>query len=210
MSEQQVDIVKKKRGRPAGKSSRRKIILEVARASFANLGYAQTTIRKIAQEAGVDVALVSQYFGSKEALFSEVMSISKASLAKIEDAVKGAEAELGKRLTRTFLQLWESSPEESDPMLAMFRSSVVSETSALQLREFIQARLVDVIGPHLPSIPDKVERAGLAISMLVGVAIGRVIIGIPATKALPLERVVEMLAPPIQALLSDTILVTAD
>ncbi|MBN1630836.1 MAG: helix-turn-helix transcriptional regulator, partial [Thermoleophilia bacterium] len=56
-------------GRRPGRTRTRAQILESARQQFADFGYEQTTIRGVAEQAGVDPALVMHYFGSKEGLF---------------------------------------------------------------------------------------------------------------------------------------------
>ena len=66
---------KKKRagpGRPEGESFARERILRAAEAAFAEHGYAGTSLREIVKRAHVTQALVTYYFGSKEALFKEV------------------------------------------------------------------------------------------------------------------------------------------
>jgi AcrR family transcriptional regulator len=47
----------------------RKALLDAASRRFAQDGYASTTVRDIADDAGVNVALINRYFGSKEGLF---------------------------------------------------------------------------------------------------------------------------------------------
>ncbi|GAA1036507.1 TetR/AcrR family transcriptional regulator [Virgisporangium ochraceum] len=47
----------------------RKALLDAASRRFAADGYASTTVRDIAEDAGVNVALINRYFGSKEGLF---------------------------------------------------------------------------------------------------------------------------------------------
>src|ERR1700744_3072446 len=47
----------------------RQRLLQAARQRFAQDGYAATTVRDIAMEAGVNVALINRYFTSKEGLF---------------------------------------------------------------------------------------------------------------------------------------------
>ncbi|MFK3979319.1 TetR/AcrR family transcriptional regulator [Micromonospora sp. NPDC050397] len=47
----------------------RQLLLDAARRRFAYDGYAATTVRDIADEAGVNVALINRYFSSKEGLF---------------------------------------------------------------------------------------------------------------------------------------------
>jgi|KBSMisStaDraftv2_1062788.scaffolds.fasta_scaffold1020430_1 AcrR family transcriptional regulator len=67
--------MKKKRagpGRPEGESFAREKILRAAEATFAEHGYAGTSLRQIVARANVTQALVTYYFGSKDALFKEV------------------------------------------------------------------------------------------------------------------------------------------
>lgn len=69
---------------PAQKSQRdaqrtRAAILAAAQAAFSTRGYIDTGVRDITAAAGVNPALVSRYFGSKEALF-------EAALAELLDA----------------------------------------------------------------------------------------------------------------------------
>src|SRR5215468_4946904 len=47
--------------------------LEAATRRFATQGYERAGVREIAADAGVTAALVNRYFGSKEALFAEVI-----------------------------------------------------------------------------------------------------------------------------------------
>jgi AcrR family transcriptional regulator len=47
----------------------RQLLLDAARRRFASDGYTATTVRHIADDAGVNVALISRYFASKEGLF---------------------------------------------------------------------------------------------------------------------------------------------
>lgn len=59
-------------GRPEGASVARENILRSAEAAFAERGYSGTSLREIVRRAHVTQALVTYYFGSKEALFKEV------------------------------------------------------------------------------------------------------------------------------------------
>lgn len=59
-------------GRPEGISNVRDEILDAAEIEFANLGYAGTSLRNVADRAKVTQALINYYFGSKHGLFEEV------------------------------------------------------------------------------------------------------------------------------------------
>ncbi|WP_245673886.1 MULTISPECIES: TetR/AcrR family transcriptional regulator [Actinoplanes] len=54
-------------------ASTRQLLLDAARRRFAADGYSATSVRDIAGDAGVNVALISRYFTSKEGLFRECL-----------------------------------------------------------------------------------------------------------------------------------------
>ena len=65
--------IKRKAGRPASGGDKRLLIEKVARKAFASVGYDKTTIRLVAENAGVDPKLVMHYFGNKQKLFVATM-----------------------------------------------------------------------------------------------------------------------------------------
>jgi AcrR family transcriptional regulator len=190
-----------RRGRRPGTSTTRQAILDAARARFASDGYAATTIRRIAAESGVNPSLVMQFFTSKEELFAAVMSISPKSLARISTVFDGPDDHLGERVVRAHLEVWEGAPEDSEPMMAMLRGAIANEQAGSQLREFIQARLLDAMGAGRSNAPDAALRAGLASSMLVGIVVGRRLVGVPILADADTETLVAMVAPAIQSVL---------
>jgi AcrR family transcriptional regulator len=194
-----------RRGRRPGTSSSRQVILDAARARFAEDGYATTTIRKIAADAGVNPALIMQFFGSKEDLFAAVMSISQGALSRIDQAFEGPEHGLGERVTRAHLTLWESDPQDSEALLAMLRAAMSTPQAAGQLREFIQARLLKQLDLRLHNKHDAAVRSGLAASMLMGVVVGRRIVQVPVLAAEDLESVIRTIAPAIQLVLTGSV-----
>ncbi|WP_213814865.1 TetR/AcrR family transcriptional regulator [Glaciihabitans sp. dw_435] len=60
------------RGRDA--DATRSLLLQSARRRFALEGYGSTTVRDIARDAGVNVALINRYFESKEGLFEACLA----------------------------------------------------------------------------------------------------------------------------------------
>jgi AcrR family transcriptional regulator len=190
-----------RRGRRPGASTTRQAILDAARARFASDGFAATTIRRIAADAGVNPSLVMQFFTSKEALFAAVMSISSKSLERINTVFDGPDEHLGERVVRAHLEVWEGVPEDSEPMMAMLRAAITNEQAGAQLREFIQARLLNAMGAGRAKTPDAALRAGLASSMLVGVVVGRRVVGVPILAEADIETLVAMIAPAIQSVL---------
>ncbi len=195
-------LERRRRGRRPGPSGTRQAILDAARARFAKDGYALTTIRGIAADAGVDAALVMQFFGSKDELFAAVMSITPHAVSRIASAFDGPVDSLGERLTRAYLEVWEGEPQDSEALLAALRRAIASEQAAAQLREFVQVRLMESISPQLGADPDMLARLALASSMLIGVIVGRRIVQIPSLANEEAEALIARLAPAVQVILT--------
>ena len=69
-------------------------ILNAAEQMFATHGFAGTTLRKLVQEAGVNLAAVSYHFGSKEELHGAVIGrMAKVITARQLEALQALEAE---------------------------------------------------------------------------------------------------------------------
>lgn len=188
------------RGRRPGDSGSRKAVLDAARVRFAADGYAAASIRKIAADAGVDAALVMRFYGSKDDLFAAAMVIPPETAQVLSGALDGPVEEIGERLVRAFLGLW-TDDDAAAPLLATFRSAVTNEQAAVQLRGFIRARLLEVFVPRFPDVEDAPLRATLVSSTLLGVVVGRQIVGIDALVDAEFEEIVAILAPLVQQIL---------
>lgn len=189
-------------GRRPGTSTTRQAILDAARSRFADHGYGATTIRTVAEDAGVDASLVMQFFRSKDELFAAVMSLPPAALEKFSTAFTGPDDGLGERVVRAFLSAWEGDPELSEPLMAMLRGAIVNEQARVQLSDFIQGRLLDGAASSSGENADVALRAGLASSMLVGLVVGRRVVGVPTLANAEIEQMVSLVAPAIQSVLS--------
>ncbi len=77
-------------GRPEGSSDTRDEILDAAEESFSSLGFAGTTLQKIADRAQVTQALVTYYFGPKKDLYEQVFL--RRSLAIAQERIRRLEA----------------------------------------------------------------------------------------------------------------------
>src|SRR5450759_2075747 len=62
--------------RPRDARATRALLLAAALRRFTVDGYDATTVRQIAEDAGVNVALISRYFGSKEGLFEACLELA--------------------------------------------------------------------------------------------------------------------------------------
>lgn len=197
-----VPPARKRTGRRPGTTVSRAAILRSAQAKFGAHGFGGATIRAIAQDAGVDAALVHHFFLSKERLF----------LAAIRDALHpdqvreavlfggGGVCDMGSRLVSVFLGLWEGE-ETGLQMRSILRSAVTHDAAAKMLREFvIQEVLLPITQAAGGTQPE--TRASLAASQLVGLAMTRYIVELQPIASLTRQDVVDWAGPGIQRYLT--------
>ncbi len=166
----------------------------MARRQFAEKGFDQTSLRAIARDAGVDAALVTHFFGSKEGLFRATIEwpVDPDDLARriIGSGPRG----MSRRLTRAFLELWEDPPTRT-PLLAVIRRAATQEESARLVREFLHERVYRQLAVALGGGEDAALRIDFAMSQLIGLAVLRHVLRIEPIASLPLDEVVEQLTP---------------
>lgn len=190
-----------RRGRRPGPSTTRQTVLDAARRRFASDGFTRTTIRAIAADAGVDAALVMQYFRSKDELFGAVMSISPDTLDRIADAFSGPAESVGERAVRAHLAVWEGDQPDADALLSMLRGAIANEKANTVLREFIESRLPEVVERSSADERDAAIRVALAASMLIGIVVGRRVVQVSLLAEDEVEAIVQRVGPALQALL---------
>jgi AcrR family transcriptional regulator len=189
-------------GRRPGKSGAREAILDAARENFAALGFASTSVRRIAQDADVDAALVHHYFGTKQQLFVAAMELPINPLDIIQRELTGPRDEMGARLIRTFLTVWDTEPTSSRGK-ALLRSAMLHEQSAAMLREFIGMIVGEVT--RTVDIPDAHIRAPLVASQLLGLALLRYVIEVEPIASMDADTLIAAVAPNLQRYLAGTL-----
>ncbi|MEY8097168.1 TetR family transcriptional regulator [Falsihalocynthiibacter sp. S25ZX9] len=187
-------------GRRSGPNTTRNDVLQAAQTRFAQDGFSATSIRKVAADAGVDPALVMQFYKSKDGLFAASLALSYEVQDRIAAAFDGPKERLGESLTQTFLSLWEES-SDTEALMATLRGATSNDFAAEQLREFVQVRLLSVIGPKFGDGQESARRVGVVISMLMGLVLTRDMIGIPLVKSLSRNEIATMIGPSIQSIL---------
>ncbi|WP_344881481.1 TetR family transcriptional regulator [Allokutzneria multivorans] len=173
MSTETQDNAPRRRGRrPAGEDTRR-ALLEAARRSFAENGFAGATVRAMATEAGVDAAMVNHWFGGKEGLFAAAMELPVDPKQISEMLLTGPLEEMGERIVRTFLGVWDGAG--GGAFVALMRSASSNENAARMLREFISTMVFGPIAKRVgPDRPDL--RASLCGTQIAGLGMVRYVI----------------------------------
>ena len=110
-----------RRGPRGAGADTRGAVLAAARARFAAHGYEATRLRDVAADAGVDVALVSYHFGSKDGLFAAALSLPVNPAQLVAELAGGGVDWLGERLVRRLLTLLDQ--RAGDCFVALVRSA---------------------------------------------------------------------------------------
>jgi AcrR family transcriptional regulator len=187
-------------GRPPGTSDTRERILESARNLFARNGIDKTSIRAIANDAGVDPALVHHYYGTKTKLFGAVIDIPIDPLDVIGPLREVPIERLGYVLPSILLSLWDS--EMGKGLIAMLRSILAGGEVSL-LRSFLQEVITAEVGPRVDDPPGSGRiRVQFVASQLVGVVMARYILELDPFKSLPVDQIAETIGPTLQRYLT--------
>lgn len=161
---------------PARRSSDTKAaILAAARTRFAAEGYRSTTIRAIAQDAGVDPALVMRYFGAKAGLFAAATDLG----LEIPDLTDSPSQEHGERLVAHFLARWDEGTPEGEVLMILLRSATTDADAAASMRALFARQLVPALRPLVDDESELPQRAGLVASQMLGLALTRSVLELP-------------------------------
>ena len=187
------------RGRRPGRPDSRQAVLDAARRRFLADGYQAVTMRSIAADAGVDAALVSYFFGSKQALFGAAMQLNANPAELIATALDGDLAGLPERLLRTLLAVWDD-PERGAPLRALVSGVGQEPAIARMMREVLEREMIAPIAKRIGG-PDAEFRAGVVAAQLSGIVFSRYLLQVEPVASASAERLVELLAPALARVL---------
>lgn len=175
----------------------RRRLLTAARDLFGEHGYDGVTVRMIAATAGVNVALVHRYFGSKAALFAEVLE-GEYVIQRVIAGV-GDPAPLPLRLARHVVRQTRLGP--TSPLPRMLDRSVGNEEVRRILREHFERLVVEPLVAQL-SGPDARIRATLAVTIIMGGGPVRRVLGLDDLRAADPDALTERMAAMFEAALA--------
>ena len=156
--------------RPRNAEATRAAILTAAQERFSRESYDDVGMRDIARDVGVDAALVSRYFGSKEDLFASVLD----SCSNGNELMDGPRAEFGRRVAHEVI-FKPAKEGKLKGLLIMLRS--VGSTKAMEIVQ--RTGTERFFNPFAEWVggEDAMLRARLAAATIMGMAISKEITG---------------------------------
>lgn len=165
-------------GRRPGNQDTRGQIITAARHAFAAKGFAGTSMRGIAADAGVDAALIHHYFDSKQQLFLATIAMPLEVLGFVEQVAAGNRSDLGERLVRTVLGVWDSELQPS--LVAAIRTALTDPVLTRSVAEFFTLEVIGHVLRRDDLPPEEANRrAGLVASQILGLLLGRYVLRLP-------------------------------
>ncbi|MEV0354283.1 TetR family transcriptional regulator [Nonomuraea sp. NPDC050680] len=169
-------------------------ILEAARKLFADLGFERTTIRAVAKAAEVDPALVMQYFGSKQGLFSAAVAIAPAPVAQGD----GGESDVDDLVEQLLGSLGLKMGELPQSSLAMMRSMLTHPEAGASARAVL-SRQIHQVGESIPG-GDARLRAALMTTIMLGVTVGHQLLELDELREASQADIARVLRPALRAI----------
>jgi AcrR family transcriptional regulator len=179
-----------------GQQSKQRII-DVAREHFKE-GYEKATVRAIAADAGVDVAMVYYFFDNKEGLFNAaVIDIPEHPLHQLAELLddQGADG-IGSRLVRRFIERWDEG-DTFEPLLTVWRSAAVHTLARKLLHDTLAGPVAERVRAEF-GVSDAVLRVELVASHLMGLAFARYQLRIEPMASAGVDELVAWVGPTVQ------------
>jgi AcrR family transcriptional regulator len=192
------------RGRPKGPSTTRADILAAANRRFLADGYDRVTLRAVANDAGVDVALVSYYFGSKKGLFGAAMALTANPAELLVREMKGPLNSLPERIVRTVVRTWDDP--EAGPALRTFFEALVREPEvARAFGEMMEKEMLPAIAERLGGGAEATRRAATMASQIGGLILARYVLRVEPIISMTPEQLARRMAPGLRAVLAQPV-----
>lgn len=120
---------------------KRRRVMESAKKAFAHHGFAGTNVNIVAQEAGISVGSLYQYFRTKEDIFLALIEYSHTLLASIIDEIFAREPAFFPRVEE-ILKVAVASSQSDPELLNLYIACTTEELAPLAAR--LSSRIEDV------------------------------------------------------------------
>lgn len=170
-------------------------ILEAARALFAEAGFERATIRAVAGRAGVDPALVMQYFGSKAGLFAAAARWSD----EHQTVLQAPREQVATAALQDLLEKFEGETADREAAVALMRNCLTHPEASRIVRDEVMCDRASAVAATLGG-DDAELRAGLLGACMIGLGMARYVLEIPAVAGASREDVERLFEPVLRAL----------
>lgn len=157
-------------------------------------------MRSIASEAGVDLALVSYYFGSKQGLLSAALALVANPADVLARVAEGDPVTFPQRALRALLSLWED-PDSGAPLRALVAGATHDTVVAGLLREMTERELIDKVAALIRGV-DARKRAGAFCAQIAGVIVTRYILRLEPLCSMTVDELVRLYSPSLRLTLT--------
>ena len=184
-----------------GQQSKQRI-LDAARKRFMSDGYERATVRAIAADAGVDVAMVYYFFDNKEGLINAAtLTGPQHPLHQLAMLLDEGTEQIGPRLVRRFIESWDAGVVY-EPLVALWRSAPIHPQARNVLLDSIAGPVAQRVATEF-GVADAELRVELVASHLIGLAFARYQLKIEPTASADIEDLVAWVGPTVQHYLAD-------
>ena len=168
----------------------RQALVRAAHELFESRGYDASTVREIGELAAVDPALIARYFGGKEGLYLATLEEKESPPPTLDPH------EIVPKL------LGHSEDPAGPPVPRAMVSPTLTDPMRDQIGAMLNHRLIEPIAAELASrgVADPELRAEILVSMVVGVGLTRAGGTLPHLAEAPIEDVLAVLEPLVEAL----------
>ncbi len=159
-------------------------------------------MRSVAMGAGVDLALVSYYFGSKKGLLSAALALAVNPADILGRAAEGEPALFPQRALHSLLRLWEDA-ESGAPLRALVAGAAHDAVVANLVKEMVEVELIDTIAARIGGANAR-KRAGAFCAQIAGLLVTRYILRLEPVASMRSDELIQLYSPPLRLVLTAT------
>jgi AcrR family transcriptional regulator len=164
-------------------------------------GYQSVSLRAIAADAGVDVALISYFFGSKRGLFGAVMTLEANPADVLRKLLAGDPISLPQRALSNMIALWDDETSGAGLRL-MLRGALNDPAITTVVREVVELEMIGAVAETLGGRRDDRRRAAAFGTVMSGILFSRYVLETEPVKSMPADELVRLFAPVLGAALT--------
>ena len=184
-----------------GQQSRQRII-DAARDRFMRDGYERATVRAIAADAGVDVAMVYYFFGNKEGLFSaSALTGPEHPLHQLATLLDEGPDHVGAATGSPFSRALGRTAASFEPFMAVWRSAAIQPQARQVLHDALAGPVAKRVAAEF-GVTDAELRVELVASHLAGLAFARYQLKLEPIASTAIEDMVAWMGPTVQRYLT--------